>query len=187
MAGLGSDILHRPRCRSSHLGHRRAWPRWRIIYNDARRDAAFESESGAEFVDKEALLREADFLTLHVPLLPETRHYISSPRASGSDGRLRVFQDSRSVHGERMVKRTFDPGFRIALHQKDLNLALTTAHQMGLSLPNTATCQELFNSCAAHGGGAWDHSRSSRRSKPWRTSRSANPPDLAGRKRGGEL
>jgi len=62
------------------------------------------------------------------------------------------------VHGDRMVKRTFDPGFRIALHQKDLNLALTAARQMGLSLPNTATCQELFNACAAHGGSAWDHS-----------------------------
>jgi len=62
------------------------------------------------------------------------------------------------VHGDRMVKRTFDPGFRIALHQKDLNLALTAARQMGMSLPNTATCQELFNACAAHGGSAWDHS-----------------------------
>jgi 2-hydroxy-3-oxopropionate reductase len=62
------------------------------------------------------------------------------------------------VHGERMIKRTFDPGFRIELHQKDLNLALTSARQMGLSLPNTATAQELFNSCAAHGGKAWDHS-----------------------------
>jgi 2-hydroxy-3-oxopropionate reductase len=62
------------------------------------------------------------------------------------------------VHGDRMVKRTFDPGFRIALHQKDLNLALTAARQMGLSLPNTATCQELFNACAAHGGSGWDHS-----------------------------
>ena len=62
------------------------------------------------------------------------------------------------VHGERMIKRTFDPGFRIELHQKDLNLALTSARQVGLSLPNTATAQELFNSCAAHGGKAWDHS-----------------------------
>jgi 2-hydroxy-3-oxopropionate reductase len=62
------------------------------------------------------------------------------------------------VHGERMIKRTFDPGFRIELHQKDLNLALTSARAMGLSLPNTATAQELFNSCAAHGGKAWDHS-----------------------------
>ncbi|MES2757131.1 MAG: 2-hydroxy-3-oxopropionate reductase [Pseudomonadota bacterium] len=62
------------------------------------------------------------------------------------------------VHGERMIKRTFDPGFRIELHQKDLNLALTSARQVGLSLPNTATAQELFNACAAHGGKAWDHS-----------------------------
>ncbi len=62
------------------------------------------------------------------------------------------------VHGERMIKRTFDPGFRIELHQKDLNLALSTARTLGLSLPNTATAQELFNSCVAHGGKAWDHS-----------------------------
>ena len=62
------------------------------------------------------------------------------------------------VHGERMVKRTFNPGFRIALHQKDLNLALSTAKSLGMSLPNTATAQELFNACAAHGGSGWDHS-----------------------------
>jgi 2-hydroxy-3-oxopropionate reductase len=62
------------------------------------------------------------------------------------------------VHGERMVKRTFDPGFRIELHQKDLNLALASARTLGVSLPNTATAQELFNACAAHGGKAWDHS-----------------------------
>jgi len=70
------------------------------------------------------------------------------------------FANSRilEVHGERMVKRTFDPGFRIELHQKDLNLALTTARELGMSLPNTATAQELFNACSAHGGRAWDHS-----------------------------
>jgi len=62
------------------------------------------------------------------------------------------------VHGERMVKRTFDPGFRIELHQKDLNLALSSARALGVSLPNTATAQELFNACAARGGKAWDHS-----------------------------
>jgi len=62
------------------------------------------------------------------------------------------------VHGERMVKRTFDPGFRIELHQKDLNLALSSARALGVALPNTATAQELFNSCVAHGGKAWDHS-----------------------------
>jgi len=62
------------------------------------------------------------------------------------------------VHGERMIKRTFDPGFRIELHQKDLNLALSSARALGISLPNTATAQELFNACAAHGGARWDHS-----------------------------
>ncbi|MEM5436477.1 2-hydroxy-3-oxopropionate reductase [Paraburkholderia diazotrophica] len=70
------------------------------------------------------------------------------------------FASSRilEVHGERMTKRTFDPGFRIELHQKDLNLALSTAQALGVSLPNTSTCQALFNACAAHGGNAWDHS-----------------------------
>jgi len=62
------------------------------------------------------------------------------------------------VHGERMVKRTFNPGFRIELHQKDLNLALQGAKAMGVSLPNTAATQELFNTCAAHGMGGLDHS-----------------------------
>lgn len=62
------------------------------------------------------------------------------------------------VHGERMINRTFNPGFRIELHQKDLNLALQSARAMGVSLPNTATAQELFNACAANGGKAWDHS-----------------------------
>jgi 2-hydroxy-3-oxopropionate reductase len=62
------------------------------------------------------------------------------------------------VHGERMIKRNFEPGFRIALHQKDLNLALQGARSLGVSLPNTAACQELFNAAVAAGGAAWDHS-----------------------------
>jgi 3-hydroxyisobutyrate dehydrogenase-like beta-hydroxyacid dehydrogenase len=57
-----------------------------------------------------------------------------------------------------VIKRSFAPGFRIELHQKDLSLALTSARQIGVSLSNTATAQELFNACAAHGGKAWDHS-----------------------------
>ncbi len=62
------------------------------------------------------------------------------------------------VHGERMIKRTFAPGFRIELHQKDLNLALEGAKALGLSLPNTAIAQQMFSACAANGGAAWDHS-----------------------------
>ena len=62
------------------------------------------------------------------------------------------------VHGERMIKRTVEPGFRIALHQKDLNLALGAARSLGLALPATAQAQQLFSACVAQGGAAWDHS-----------------------------
>lgn len=70
------------------------------------------------------------------------------------------FANSRilEVHGERMIKRTFNPGFRIELHQKDLNLALQGAKAMGVSLPNTAATQELMNACAANGMSGLDHS-----------------------------
>jgi 2-hydroxy-3-oxopropionate reductase len=66
------------------------------------------------------------------------------------------------VHGRRMIERTFDPGFRIELHQKDLNLALSGARALGISLPNTATAQELFNACAAQGWPGLDHSAMAR-------------------------
>jgi 2-hydroxy-3-oxopropionate reductase len=86
-------------------------------------------------------------------------------KAGVDPGKVRLalmggFASSRvlEVHGERMIKRTFDPGFRIALHQKDLNLALSSARALKMSLPNTATAQELFSACQAQGGGKWDHS-----------------------------
>jgi 2-hydroxy-3-oxopropionate reductase len=70
------------------------------------------------------------------------------------------FASSRilEVHGERMIKRNFEPGFRIELHQKDLSLALSGARALQMALPNTATAQELFNVAAANGGSKWDHS-----------------------------
>jgi 2-hydroxy-3-oxopropionate reductase len=70
------------------------------------------------------------------------------------------FANSRilEVHAERMIKRTFAPGFRIALHQKDLNLALQSARELGVALPNTASAQQLFSAVAAAGGAGQDHS-----------------------------
>ena len=62
------------------------------------------------------------------------------------------------IHGERMIKRTFQPGFRIRLHQKDLNLALQAARELGIALPNTASALQLFNAVAADGGIDLDHS-----------------------------
>jgi 2-hydroxy-3-oxopropionate reductase len=70
------------------------------------------------------------------------------------------FASSRilEVHGERMIKRTFAPGFRIALHQKDLNLAMQSARSLGVALPQTASAAQLMNACAALGYGQEDHS-----------------------------
>jgi len=70
------------------------------------------------------------------------------------------FASSRilEVHAERMINRTFAPGFRIRLHQKDLNLALSAAREMGMALPNTAIAQQMFSVVAAHGGADLDHS-----------------------------
>ncbi|WP_313517398.1 2-hydroxy-3-oxopropionate reductase [Pseudomonas sp.] len=62
------------------------------------------------------------------------------------------------VHGERMIEGRFEPGFRIGLHQKDLNLALAGARELGLNLPNTANAQQVFSTCVALGGSDWDHS-----------------------------
>jgi 2-hydroxy-3-oxopropionate reductase len=70
------------------------------------------------------------------------------------------FASSRilEVHGDRMVKRTFDPGFRIRLHRKDLSLAVDAARQLNLALPNTAATQQLMNGAVANGLGDRDHS-----------------------------
>jgi 2-hydroxy-3-oxopropionate reductase len=70
------------------------------------------------------------------------------------------FASSRilEVHGERMIKRTFNPGFRIALHQKDLGLALSGAKSMGVALPQTASAAQLMQVCAAQGWDQLDHS-----------------------------
>ena len=62
------------------------------------------------------------------------------------------------VHGERMIRRTFEPGFRIGLHQKDLNLALQGARTLGVALPQTAGAAQLMQACAAHGMADLDHS-----------------------------
>ncbi len=70
------------------------------------------------------------------------------------------FASSRvlELHAERMLGGTFDPGFKIRLHEKDLNLALSSAKALNVALPNTAVAQQMFASCIAHGGGELDHS-----------------------------
>lgn len=62
------------------------------------------------------------------------------------------------AHGERMLERKFEPGFRVDLHRKDLNLALESARQLEMALPNTASTMQLFNALVSEeGGGDKDH------------------------------
>ncbi len=70
------------------------------------------------------------------------------------------FASSRilEVHGQRMIDRSFEPGGRIELHQKDLGLALAEAGQLGIAAPMTSICRDLMNACAARGGASLDHS-----------------------------
>lgn len=90
---------------------------------------------------------------------------VFASRAGADPARVREallggFANSRvlEVHGERMIKRNFTPGFRVELHQKDLNLALDNARLLGVALPATALARSLFSACEAHGGGRDDHS-----------------------------
>ncbi|MBX3682169.1 MAG: 2-hydroxy-3-oxopropionate reductase [Thauera sp.] len=76
------------------------------------------------------------------------------------DALMGGFASSRilELHGERMIKRTFDPGFRIRLHRKDLSLAVDAAKALNLMLPNAAATQQLMNAAIAMGDGEMDHS-----------------------------
>src|SRR5262249_37454650 len=102
-------------------------------------------------------------VALNIEAVGEALVFASKARADPAKVRaalMRGFAAPRmlEVHGKRMIERTFEPGFRIGLHAKDLNLALASARALGVTLPNTATAQELFNSCIAHGGAGSDHS-----------------------------
>ncbi len=70
------------------------------------------------------------------------------------------FASSRilELHGNRMIQRTFAPGFKIKLHRKDMNIILTTARELGISLPMSAQVAELMNGLIANDGGELDHS-----------------------------
>jgi 2-hydroxy-3-oxopropionate reductase len=70
------------------------------------------------------------------------------------------FAQSRvlELHGKRMVERNFIPGGKVRLHQKDLDIVLEAAKDVGVYMPGTALVSQIWNSLAAMGGLDWDHS-----------------------------
>ena len=119
------------------------------------------SEPGAGQICKVA---NQIIVALNIQAVSEALVFCSS-KAGADPAKVRQalmggFASSRilEVHAERMLNGTFNPGFKIKLHQKDLNLALSSAKALSLSLPNTAIAQQMFASCIAHGGAELDHS-----------------------------
>ena len=117
-------------------------------------------ENGAGQVTKVA---NQIIVALNIEAVAEALVFASKAGADPAKVRAALmggFANSRilEVHAERMINRTFAPGFRIALHQKDLNLALQSARELGVALPNTASAQQLFSAVAAMGGDQLDHS-----------------------------
>jgi 2-hydroxy-3-oxopropionate reductase len=118
------------------------------------------SEPGAGQVCKVA---NQIIVALNIQAVSEALVFASKAGADPAKVREAIsggFASSRilELHGERMIKGTFNPGFKIKLHQKDLNLALSSAKSLGMALPNTAIAQQMFSACVAHGGGELDHS-----------------------------
>ncbi len=60
------------------------------------------------------------------------------------------------AHGQRMLERNFQPGFKVELFQKDINIVLNQAHRMGIALPGTALISQYFNALVGSGDGHLD-------------------------------
>ena len=138
----------------------RAFERARPLFEKLGKNITHVGPSGAGQITKVA---NQIIVALNIAAVSEALVFAS--KAGADPARVRQalmggFASSRilEVHGERMIKRTFTPGFRIALHQKDLNLALQGAKALGVALPQTAGAAQLMQVCAAHGLGDSDHS-----------------------------
>jgi 2-hydroxy-3-oxopropionate reductase len=141
-------------------GSEAAFERARALFDAMGKNVTHVGESGA---GQTAKVANQIIVALNIAAVGEALLFAS--KAGADPVRVRKallggFASSRvlEVHGERMLKRTFAPGFRIDLHHKDLGLALASAGELGVSLPQTAFCRELLNAARGNGEGALDHS-----------------------------
>lgn len=141
-------------------GSEAAFERARPLFEKMGKNITLIGVAGAGQITKVA---NQIIVALNIAAVSEALVFASKAGADPAKVRQALmggFASSRilEVHGERMIKRTFAPGFRIALHQKDLNLALQSARALGVALPQTAGAAQLMNACAALGHGQADHS-----------------------------
>jgi 2-hydroxy-3-oxopropionate reductase len=171
IAALGSDYLDAPvsggevGAKAASLtimvgGSEAAFARVQPLFALMGKNITHVGDSGAGQITKVA---NQIIVALNIAAVGEALVFASKAGADPAKVRQALmggFASSRilEVHGERMIQRTFNPGFRIALHQKDLNLALQGAKALGVALPGTANAAQLMQVCAANGLDQADHS-----------------------------
>lgn len=141
-------------------GSEDAFARARPLFETMGKNINHVGDSGA---GQTAKVANQIIVALNIAAVGEALLFAS--KAGADPARVREallggFASSRvlEVHGERMLNRTFDPGFRIDLHHKDLALALAGGAQLGMPMPQTAFCQQLLNSARGNGESDLDHS-----------------------------
>lgn len=141
-------------------GSERAFNRVRPIFERMGKNISLVGENGDGQTTKAAnqIIVASTIQTVAEALLFASK--AGADPAKVREALMGGFASSRilELHGQRMIERNFEPGFRIELHQKDLNLALENARELGLALPGTAIAQQLLSICKAKGGSSWDHS-----------------------------
>ncbi|NRF66989.1 2-hydroxy-3-oxopropionate reductase [Aquincola sp. S2] len=171
IAALGADYLDAPvsggevGAKAASLtimvgGSEAAFARMQPFFSLMGKNITHVGDAGAGQVTKVA---NQIIVALNIAAVAEALVFASKAGADPAKVRQALmggFAASRilEVHGERMIKRTFNPGFRIGLHQKDLNLALQGAKALGVALPGTANAAQLMQACAAQGWDQLDHS-----------------------------
>ena len=141
-------------------GSQSAFDRAKPIFEKMGKNITLVGEAGAGQVTK-----AANQIIVGVTIAAVSEALLLAAKAGADPAKVRDalmggFASSRilEVHGPRMIQRTFQPGFKIKLHRKDMNIILNTARECGVALPMSSQVAELMNGLIANGGGDLDHS-----------------------------
>lgn len=141
-------------------GAQTAFDRAKPLFDKMGKNITLVGEAGAGQITK-----AANQIIVGVTIAAVSEALLLAAKAGVDPAKVREalmggFASSRilELHGNRMIQRTFAPGFKIKLHRKDMNLILNTARELGLSLPMSAQVAELMNGLIANDGAELDHS-----------------------------
>lgn len=137
-----------------------AFDRARPIFEKMGKNIVHVGEAGAGQVTK-----AANQVVVAVTIAAVSEALVLAAKAGADPAKVREallggFAQSRilDLHGNRILQRNFQPGFKARLHRKDLSIILDTARELGVALPATGVVAELMNALIARGGGELDHS-----------------------------